>query len=85
MGTLNLSLRKKRTSMERIFRVRMANIRLLVRSYKSQAELARVLGIDNSRLTHIAGENPTRTIGEKAARDMEVKLGLTPGWLDMIR
>ena len=80
-----LSDRKKRSSMERVFRVRLTNMRHLSRAYRHKTDLARVLGVDPSFLTHIMGENPIRTIGEKLARDIEVKLGLHSGWLDIVR
>ncbi len=80
---LNLSKRVKRTSLERVYRVRLDNMRLLCRQYGSAAEVARTLGVTPAHLTHITGETVRRTIGEKQARDIEVKLGLHEGWLDM--
>lgn len=80
---LNLSKRVKRTSLEKIYRTRMANMKLLAKGYKSQADMARVLDVSPVFISHLIGENPKRTIGEKLARDIEVQLGLHTGWLDI--
>jgi hypothetical protein len=81
---LNLSTRKKRTALERAYRVRVTNARLLLKSYRSKADFARALGVSAAFVGHICGDNPIRAIGERLARDIEQKLGLTPGWLDQI-
>ena len=71
--------------MERVYRVRLMNLRLLAKSYRTQGDMAAVLGFSPAFLTHIMGENPIRTIGEKLARDIEVRFGVHSGWLDITR
>ena len=80
---LRLSDRAKRTAAERVYRTRMAHLRRLAKGYPSRAELARVLGVNASFISHLIGENPIRTIGEKLARDIEASLGLHYGWMDI--
>jgi hypothetical protein len=82
---LRLSDRVRRSAVERVFRTRMMNVRLLVRNYKNKSEFARALGVDPSFITHICGESPRRTIGESLARNIESKMGLHQGWLDIAR
>lgn len=82
---IKTSVRKRRTSMERIYRLRLENMRKLIAAMDgNKARMARALGVDPSFVTHIAGDHPIRTIGEKLARDIEVKLGLMSSWLDQI-
>jgi len=77
--------RKRRTAMERIYRVRLENLRKIIESMDgNKAKLARALDVTPAFLTHLAGDHPIRTIGEKLARDIEAKLGLFSGWLDGI-
>jgi hypothetical protein len=80
------SARRKRTALERVFRVRLENLRRIISANfnGNKAALARALDNDRSFIVQLAGDNPTRVIGEKLARDIEVKLGLVSGWLDMI-
>jgi len=80
---LNLSKRVKRSSLERVFRTRAANLKLLARGYASQADFARVLDVSPAFISQLIGDNPKRTVGEKLARDTEVALGLHAGWLDI--
>lgn len=75
--------RVKRSGLEKIFRLRIANLRLLEQGYTSRKVFAAVLGVSPGHLTHIIGETPTKAIGESAARDYEAKLGLFHGWLDI--
>lgn len=82
---MNLSVRKKRSLLETVFRTRRDNMRRLIEAYRTQAEVAAVMGWNPSLVTHIAGENATRSIGEKLARDIEAKFGLKTGWLDVAR
>lgn len=84
--TSHLSARRKRTALESIYRVRIANLRSMLKVYDdSQAALARALNVSAAHVTHIIGENPVRAIGERMARDYEAKLGLPQGWLDVTR
>ena len=79
------SNRVRRTSLERVYRVRLENVRKLVQSYNgNKARLARALDVTPAFITHIAGEAPIKAIGEKLARDIEAKLGLYSGYLDAI-
>lgn len=82
---LNTSMRVKRHGLERVFRVRLANLRGQVALYGTQAALARALGVSEAHLTRVIGENPVKTIGEKMARDYETKLRLPSGTLDIAR
>lgn len=69
--------------MSDIHDIRRDNVRRLMRQYGSPAVLSEKLGYANSSyLAHIAGPNPSKNIGERAARDMEEKLGLPDNWLD---
>jgi hypothetical protein len=77
--------RVKRKGIEKVQLVRAANIRLLIGHYKTQSALAQLLAVSDSYLTQIAGIAPVRSLGEAAARDIEGKLGLPSGWLDMSR
>ncbi len=80
-----LTVRRKRTALERIYRVRLENLRKLIAMHDgNKARLARALDYSPAFMTHLAGEQPLRTIGEKLARDIEVKLGLVSGWLDAL-
>lgn len=79
------SKRAKRTALERVYRVRMTNMRLLESSYRNRTVFAAVLGVSTSHLSHLIGENPTKVLGEQAARDYEAKLNLHSGWLDIPR
>lgn len=79
---LNQSKRVKRTSLERVYRVRIANMKLLARNYDTLTRFAAALGVSPGHLSHIMGDNPKKAIGESAARDYEAKLGLHVNWLD---
>ena len=77
--------RRKRTALERVYRIRLVNMRLLAKAYRTNTDFAKVLDCTPAFITHITGESPIRAIGEKLARDVEVKLGLHAGWLDIPR
>ena len=79
-----MSARRKTTTMERVYRVRLDNLRNIIKTMGGKAALSRAMGCSPSFVTHIAGEAPIRTIGEKLARDVEVKLGLYSGFLDQV-
>ena len=82
--TIKTSARKRRTSLERIYRVRLENIRKLIRAGGGGSAFARSIDCTPAFITHISGEAPIKVIGEKLARDIETKLGLYSGWLDAI-
>ena len=74
--------KKKRTALERVYRVRLANVRILRKGYTSNAEFARALDVSQPFISHVIGENPIRAIGEELARKIEQKLGLPQGRID---
>jgi hypothetical protein len=67
---------------ETLQKLRRQNVRLLIERAGSNAELARMAGMQVALLTNIAGPNPIRSIGEYLARKIELSLGLPMGWLD---
>ena len=82
---LKQTQRRKRTSLERVYRVRLENLRKIIQGMNgNQAKLARALDCTPAFITHLAGDHPIRTIGEKLARDIEAKLGLYSGYMDGI-
>lgn len=64
--------------------IRRSNLRRLLAQWPGGATaLAKKLGHSNpSFISQIAGKNPTRTMSEKMAKDIEAAINLTPGWLD---
>jgi hypothetical protein len=68
--------------MEDVRRRRLENLRRIKGTLDSWAGLARLTGRSASFLVAIAGPHPSRSIGEKLARDLERVLKLPPGWLD---
>ena len=81
--SINTTAKKsKRSVLERVYRVRLANVRILRKGYTSNAEFARALGVSHPFISHVIGENPIRQIGEELARGIEQKLGLAQGRLD---
>jgi hypothetical protein len=80
---LTLKDRKARyKAIERVRRNRIANIRKLAELYASWAEFCRVIGYDLSFIRKVAGDQPSRNMGEVVARDIERVLKLEPNWLD---
>jgi hypothetical protein len=80
-----VSDRVRRTGLERVYRIRCENMRKIVQSMgNNKAQVARTLGLSAPFITHIAGDPPIRTIGERLARSIEQKLGLASGFMDMI-
>lgn len=61
---------------------RLWNMRQLVRSSGGVNAAARIMKRDNSYITAIAGPNPTRSIGDRAAGTIEAAFGLASGALD---
>ena len=67
-----------------VYAVRRANLKTLAQQWGGPASLARKLGHSNpSYLAQLIGPNPTREVSEKVARDIESKLGLPIGWMDV--
>jgi hypothetical protein len=59
---------------------RRERLQLLIAGCGSKAALAKKLGFSKqSRISHLTG---AKGMGERAARDMERRLGLAPGWMD---
>lgn len=66
--------------------IRRQNLRTLIEQWGGPTALAIRLGFTTgSYLAQLAGPNPTRVVGERAARSIEAQLRLTPGWLDRQR
>ncbi|MHB8916209.1 MAG: hypothetical protein ACYC4K_10410 [Thiobacillus sp.] len=71
--------------MKIISEIRRENVRSIMSSRtQSKKDFAGDLEISPSQLTHIAGANPKRNIGDDQAREIERRLGLDIGWLDNI-
>lgn len=63
--------------------IRRENLRRLIEMLGGATALALKLRYANGTyLSQIAGPNPVRTLGEKAARHIEDTLGLPKGWMD---
>lgn len=67
--------------------IRLANFRLLLEEAGSKAELRRLTGITQPYITQIAegvklASGRDRSIGDKAARRLEVGMKKPVGWLD---
>jgi hypothetical protein len=65
--------------------IRRANMRRLAANYKNRAEFARVLGRSEQQLYHLIGKKNPKNIGNRIARDVEDKLGLKTGSLDILQ
>jgi plasmid maintenance system antidote protein VapI len=77
--------RRARTKgVETLRRTRMANLKALAEHLGSPAELARRMGVTASYINQLCGPNPVRGITEDTARDIEQKLGIVSGWLDVV-
>lgn len=74
--------RNRVRAIERVFKIRIRNLQALVTWYGNQSRLATAMGVTPSFIGQLCGPNPKRTIGEKLARDIEVRCGLVQGWLD---
>lgn len=60
---------------------RIANLQTLVDQCDTPAAFARVYGCSPSFVSQVL--SGARNIGEKLARDLESKMGVPPGWLDI--
>lgn len=70
--------------METCEEIRLANARLLINKVGGMAEFARLIKTSDSQASQFAGENPTRNIGHKKAREIERFFKMERGWLDHI-
>jgi len=70
---------KPQTSAE----IRLSNLRLLIDGAGGHAATAKILDMDSSQLSQIAGRNPTRDIGPVIARRVEAAFKRPVGWLDV--
>lgn len=69
--------------MATIYDVRRTNLRRLMQQWGGPTALAAHLGHSNgSYLAQLAGPNPKREVGERTARQIEIKLGLPHGFMD---
>jgi hypothetical protein len=69
-------------AVEAVFKVRRENLHALMIRAGGWTELGKWTAQSAAFLVACAGPNPSRTIGEKLARSLEVNLGLKSGWLD---
>lgn len=69
--------------MRKIYEIRLINVRNLASKYSTNAEFARKLEREPTQISRFMGKNPTKMIGDKLADDIENKLGLIPGELDV--
>lgn len=66
-----------------IHETRRRNLRALVGQLGGPTRVAAKLNFANaSYISQLVGPHPSREIGEHAARSIEAKLELTPGWMD---
>lgn len=72
--------------MNNISVIRYENLLLLITQFKNGAEFGSKVGMSDSQLWQLKNRNTDgtfyRSIGEKVARNIERKLGLTFGWMD---
>lgn len=65
-----------------VYEIRLKKLRDIADEYKSITKLGEAVNRSQSQMSQIIGENPSRTIGSKVARDIEKRLGLKRGYLD---
>ena len=65
-----------------IYEIRRKNLRKIVEQMNSQSELAEKIGAETSYISRVIGRNPSKNIGSRMARNIEVALSLTSGFLD---
>jgi SOS-response transcriptional repressor LexA len=66
-----------------VHQTRLSNLRRLIETMGGPTALSQKLKYANgSYLAQLAGPKPTRTIGEKVARNIETSLGIPTNWLD---
>lgn len=64
-------------------RNRLWHFRQIIKSSGGTNEVARLMGKKNAQITQCGGPNPTRSIGNKMANEIERSFGLEPGSLDL--
>lgn len=62
--------------------MRIENLRKLAEYAGSMTKLAKLLGLSKEFMDSVAGFNPTRTLEDRTARDIEFCLDLPQGYLD---
>lgn len=65
--------------------IRRANLRRLAADFKSRAEFARKVERSEQQLYTLIGKKAVKPIGDRIARDLEKKLGLSKGDLDVLK
>jgi hypothetical protein len=68
-----------------VYAARRDNLRRLSQEAATQHDFAESLDVTDGFLSQIIGINPSRRVGEKLARQVESRLGLGYGWLDVAR
>lgn len=63
-------------------RNRLWNFRQIIKSSGGTNVVARLMGKKNAQITQCGGPNPTRSIGNRMAADIERAFSLEPGSLD---
>lgn len=67
-----------------VYAIRRENLRTLAKQWGGPTSLSKKLGHSNaSYLAQLIGPAPTREVSEKVARDIETKLQLPVGWMDV--
>lgn len=71
--------------MKPVKEIRRNNLRRLLDQHGGPAQFARRMEKNDrgSTYSQIAGDNPTRNVGHNMAREIERKLGLEEGWMDV--
>jgi hypothetical protein len=78
--------RRRPQPMADVYAVRRNNLLLLVDQHGGRKQLGAALGYSNgSYISQLLGTPPKRPLTETTARSIETKLGLSSGWLDMVR
>lgn len=68
-----------------VYATRYRNFRSLVEQVGGVTAAANRLRKAQAQVSHFGGENPTKNIGHKVAREIEAAFGLPHGWLDTER
>ncbi len=71
--------------MNTISDIRLANARALAAEYKNPAEFARTIDRESTQVSRFMGANPTKKIGDRMARHIEISCRKPKGWLDTDR
>ncbi|WP_158161189.1 LexA family protein [Grimontia hollisae] len=71
--------------MKKIEDVRLENARMLLTRFDTLADFAEAVGRSATQMSRVMGKNPTKIIGGRLARHIELSLGLDEGWMDQDR